>query len=928
MNEPHLTHEKTGSVGANSNENEEGVLDQNYGYKLGSDDPFWSCYLEEAERYDDMMIKKWDNFLVQSSQDLRPDNAAITATAIVEIVGILQNRTTNGQQEHPNPNSPDNFRPSASTFIVNFAWFMSLWLSITVALLAGLVKQWCSKFLWDRTAPPCKQARIRQARLNQLIRLQMDLAVYVLPVVMDTALGLFLLGLLIFLQNLSNLMFLAALGLTLLTTAFYFGTTFAPFFVSFCPYETALSSRKIWGLLFQICRKLCRKLVYLTLGIWITVIKYFRDSINRNNIDAAQQDPQIEDYTGYMFACEKKEIEISSKTTPDQLTGDALKWIILHSQKPEPRETAIRAIATLESEEALTQLVSDLPGIILRVIQSFTSCFVVNDIKKGVVIGFREPIDADLATLHGRALTVLVTRILLKGDLIEPQGRAPSHRGDLEAGYTHLKWALDSVTKRAVKTRFEHLANKSSNEARVWALVGSSVWCDFIGLSGGLRFNQGRAVCELASTLGQSLPSILRKEVLRTLTKEISYWAPNVSSRYRKDILRHLIDLIPTAPPPEQPQLACALVVLAINLNHGASYILLPGYLNSQPEVPRGEGPCNKFAEELISYYASTPIELVKDEQPLLLFALTGLMEYYEHCDFDDEAQQNMKKVAARFQTFDTLGKLQSIKIPLPSNRDMTIDLRAYFTNTLLIYLKMPRTPQHCQNMDEVLTHLLKAINPKRQSYELEEYGPQIVPLVTQILVQTEDIELQTQCLSTIISYWDSGPLLYSRLQLFYQVPLKLLRIIKDKGRELPSNSILKPNTSLIFQKMAEQAGNFTQRDDGRLVLCMDSVVRNDLLEILIGIVHLHDKIVPPHPQEGSYEVGSGLVVETPLLKRVRGYLKNKGPAPERESGESLLKKMVETYREGQLAAEVIRRWQGYKRPKDDTHMASTSGNA
>ncbi|KAG8712623.1 hypothetical protein FRC11_014664 [Ceratobasidium sp. 423] len=680
---------------------------------------------------------------------------------------------------------------------------------------------------------------------------------------MDAALGL-----LVFLQDLNNLIFLAALSISLLTAAFYFGTTFAPFFVSFCPYETALSSRRLWGFFYKLCR---------APGMWIA--KYFqdfRDFIKGKETD--RQDPQLEEY---VFTREKKEIAIASNTIPDRLTGDALKWIILHSQKPEPRETAIRAIATLDSKEALTQLVSDLDpsGIISQVIQSFTSCFVVNGIEKGVVsFGFRKPIDADLATLHGRALTVVVTQILLKGEPMD-QVRASSRRGDMEAGYTPLKWALDSTTKREVKARFEHLANKSSNEARVWALVGSSVWCDFIGLNGGLRFNQ-----------------VLRKEVLRSLTKEISYWAPNVSSKYRKDILRYLINLIPTIPPSEQPQLACALVVLALNLNHGASCLLLQDYLNSRPGVLREEGPCNKIAEKLIAHYAGAPIELVKDEQALLLLALTGLMEYYEHCDFDDEAHENMKKIAERFQSFDTIGKLQSIKIPVTGDKDLTIDLRGYFINTLLIYLKMPRTPQHCQNTDEVLTHLLKAINPKRQSYELEEYGPQIVPLVTQMLVQTADIELQTQCLSTIVSYWDSGPLLYSRMQLFYQVPLKLLQIVKEKGRELPSNNILKPNISLVFQKMVEQANNFTPSDNRRLALCTDSVVRNDLLEILIGIVHVRDKIVSPRQQDGSSELESGLVVETPLLKRVRGYLKDKGPAPERENGELLLKKMVETH--------------------------------
>ncbi|CAE6481056.1 unnamed protein product [Rhizoctonia solani] len=575
--------------GSSSNKTNREALDLNSaaGYKLGRDDPFWPLYLEEAEKYDDMTIQKWDKkmetlllfatlfsaivtaFVIESHRSLQADNTAITAVAIVEIAGILRNGTRGDQRGSPVLDSLNNFQPSASAFIVNFAWFISLCLSITVALLAGLVKQWCNTLLSDRTAPPCNQARIRQARFNELRRWRTELVISALPVIMDAALGLFLLGLLVFLQDLSYIIFLAALIVTLLTGTFYFCTTVASCFISFCPYETAISSRKTWGFFYQ---------VYMASVNWVG--NNFRDVDHKKEVDLTK--------FNYMTPCEKKEVEMVSNTIPDRLTGDALNWIILHSQKQGPREMAIRAIATLDSEESLKQLVSDPPGILRQVIQSFTSCF--------------------------------------------------------------------------------------------------------------------------------------------------------------------------AAHPSELPQMACALAILVLNLNHDTSYPLRPEYPNSQPRVLRERGRGKKFAKELMGHYAKKPASLAKDGQSLLLFALTGLMEYYEHCDFNDGAHQNMKKIAEQFQGFDSLGKLQPVEIPIATDdgelRMMPIDLRSYFVNILLVYLKLPRSLQHDQAIDEVLMHLLKSINTKRQSWGLEAYSPQIIPLVTQVLTQTKDAKLQIECLSFRPSYY------------------------------------------------------------------------------------------------------------------------------------------------------------------------------
>ncbi|CAE7088373.1 unnamed protein product [Rhizoctonia solani] len=968
------------------------LMDQTHGYRLGSDDPFWPHYLKEAEKYDDLKVDKWEKkmdtlllfatlfsaivtaFVIESSHNLQPDSAAITAAAVVDIVGILRNGSSAEDQQDPILRSLVDFQPTKNAFVVNFVWFISLCLSITVALLAGLVKQWSNSLRWDRTAPPCNQARIRQARLNNLIRGRTELVISAIRVIMDAALGMFLLGLLVFLHDLSHDIYLAALVVTGLTMAFYFATTFAPYFVSFCPYETPVSSRKACGWLYQ---------VYLALSN-----AFYRHILGDKSIEAEA------DFKNPMCPCEKKERKMAGTTDPDRLTGDALNWIILHSQKREPREMAIRAIATLDSPEALEQLGS--PGILPQVIQSFTSCFIVRDTKDGQTeLKLKDSTDIDTVSLHGRALTVLVAQGVHAGN-------------DIEVGFAESSLVVDKTTKEAVKERFEYLGDLTSretlhdgnltevsnpeirnggsesetkpstatvrgsnlphnnddregnllhvtsetqrldaalslsstkptsgegqakshgakgnpekettalkledqtSETRVWALVGLSAWHDFIGHDKGLRFNHGKAICDLAKSLEWSLSSGLRKEVLHTLTKELSYWAPTISTKNRKETLRHLVKLVPKTPPELLPHFACALAVLALQINHGTSYLVSPSSDSRTSEFE--EENYDGAALQVMDHYANKPEQLVEDGQSLLLFALAGLMEYYEHCDFDQEAHHNMIRIAQRFQEFDGLGKLQSLDIPvtLPTSRGNSkgpLNPCDYYVSTLLLYLKRPRRQQHSRQMDEIFTYLLRSINRERQSRELIRYGSQIIPIIAQILGQTKDTELKAECLRALVSYWGSGPsFLYVQIVLFYEVPAKLVQLVehrtqkleqvdeiiaknpKDQTNGLPqpsdsSKSILLSAASEVFNKIGDQVKQLTKFDEERLVSCMNDIMHNGLLWVLLAILNLD---IPSSQKDGD----SG-----PTLRDVRAYLGEDSTAT---SGvNQLLKIMVEGY--------------------------------
>lgn len=230
--------------------------------------------------------------------------------------------------------------------------------------------------------------------------------------------GLFLIGLIMFLHDLHSHIFIVTLVITAVTTAFYIITTIIPFFDSFCPFETPLSSLKAWGICYQ---------VSWAIALFICrTLKIFNVQVQADLIT-------------YMSPCEQKELKTSNNTIPDEVTGHALNWIIMHSQRSDTREMAIRSIAGLQSPEALEQLVVNAPGVFPQVVQSFTSCFTAGSVGEGERYSFNKSIDD--VSLHGEALARLVNLVASTPSRKDPEYLA--------------KWGVDDVTKEAVKERFQ-----------------------------------------------------------------------------------------------------------------------------------------------------------------------------------------------------------------------------------------------------------------------------------------------------------------------------------------------------------------------------------------------------------------------------------------------------------------------------------------
>ncbi|KAF8597524.1 hypothetical protein BDV93DRAFT_426914, partial [Ceratobasidium sp. AG-I] len=182
-------------------------------------------------------------FVIESYKSLQPDTAAITAAATIQIVQILQQGGIGQQPSLPVQDNSTSlaFQPTATAVLVNVTWFLSLSLSVSVTLIAVLVKQWSEKFLSGRLAPPSVQARIRQARYDKLRFCRTEDIVLALPGIMHASLGLFLVGLVIFLQDLNHIVFIPVLAVVVLASTLYTVATFMPLVIPFCPYSTPLS---------------------------------------------------------------------------------------------------------------------------------------------------------------------------------------------------------------------------------------------------------------------------------------------------------------------------------------------------------------------------------------------------------------------------------------------------------------------------------------------------------------------------------------------------------------------------------------------------------------------------------------------------------------------------------------------------------------
>ncbi|KAK0239607.1 hypothetical protein EDD85DRAFT_787870 [Armillaria nabsnona] len=169
-------------------------------------------------------------FVVQTSQSLQADYAQVSASLLFELV-LVQRAIANG--------SPVNTLQMSQVW-VNGLWFTSLFLSLTTALVAVLVKQWLHHYVALPSGTPRDWCFVRQYRFLGFQKWRVEVIVGVLPVLMHLALALFFIGLSLFLHPLrAALSWVVCMGTILLIVA-YVIVTILPMCFPQCPYRTPL----------------------------------------------------------------------------------------------------------------------------------------------------------------------------------------------------------------------------------------------------------------------------------------------------------------------------------------------------------------------------------------------------------------------------------------------------------------------------------------------------------------------------------------------------------------------------------------------------------------------------------------------------------------------------------------------------------------
>ncbi|GAW10426.1 hypothetical protein LENED_012688 [Lentinula edodes] len=181
-------------------------------HELDEEARVWWVYLDEASDFDNDMVGELGDsldillvfaglfsavlttFVAQTSQALSQDYTQLSSSYLQEVTALLRangNETTLAGI----PLTSTAFAPATTDIWLNGLWFISLTLSLSVALFAVLAKQWLRQYMSIITGTPLERVFIRQFRFDGLKKWHVQAIIGVLPVLLHISLVLFLVGL-------------------------------------------------------------------------------------------------------------------------------------------------------------------------------------------------------------------------------------------------------------------------------------------------------------------------------------------------------------------------------------------------------------------------------------------------------------------------------------------------------------------------------------------------------------------------------------------------------------------------------------------------------------------------------------------------------------------------------------------------------------
>jgi hypothetical protein len=175
-------------------------------------------------------------FVVESYQSLQEDYTQTSADLLRQISQQLANSSL--------PASPDSsqFQVQQSDVRVNVCWFVSLLLSLVVALFGIFLKQWMRSYIkWTDVTPDQEAVALCQFRYRSLEAWRIAAILALLPTLLQLSVIIFLSGLLVFLSSLDRTVALVMIALTSIAFFLVAAVTFLPVVSWTCPYRSPLS---------------------------------------------------------------------------------------------------------------------------------------------------------------------------------------------------------------------------------------------------------------------------------------------------------------------------------------------------------------------------------------------------------------------------------------------------------------------------------------------------------------------------------------------------------------------------------------------------------------------------------------------------------------------------------------------------------------
>ncbi|KAG9086186.1 hypothetical protein FS749_003852 [Ceratobasidium sp. UAMH 11750] len=521
----------------------------------------------------------------------------------------------------------------------------------------------------------------------------------------------FMIGLSVYLKGLNKLIFRCVVLVFSLTGLFYASTTLLALFMPFCPFHNALSSVLQGGLDY----------IY---WLWFE--------------DPSQDSFWFQDAIWRRLSSKAQEESVFNNTTPDALTGHALRWLITSSESPESADGAIKSVACIASSSAMKALLDTKP-IMSLVTQRFTSCFQeFASMGTSVTLCLNDS-SKDSVLHYGQALFNLAIHTVYNNPF-----------GGTYGGLLAHEQHMDEDMVEAVRLRFKHLAECDEPRLVALGLTGTSAWGEFVDLSGPSRFDRGSNLSKLVEFIreneawGQANPPKVEPLVVsglfRALIFEAAHWMHDIDYSVQAQISRSLADMAKTPVTPIQNLLATSLAVMATTFSNS----LLQCHATPSKASPIALEKQLR-ARDMARQYTECEDLRIRDADGLLLLGLVGLLELHGLQGFGDNNEEIIQLVADQLPTFDILDRRAPIRLSAAGIFPGQFDVRLYAVETLVRLLSdEPYLSQDYQLPETSRACLLKALVDKTHIWT--SWGDRLIKPIERMLGHVGNGPLRTQC--------------------------------------------------------------------------------------------------------------------------------------------------------------------------------------